>query len=105
MSNYSEEETEYMIATYTENPSRDTVSFLAEKMQRSTKSIIGKLSRERVYRREEYVTKTGEKPVTKLEMVAEIAEKLNLEVETLAGLEKAAKHTLKAILTGLGKIS
>ena len=45
MSNYTEKETEYMIEVYTSNPSKETVEDLAEKLQRSKKSIIGKLSR------------------------------------------------------------
>lgn len=101
MSNYTEEETDICKSEYEKNPTKDTVALLAEKFNRSTKSIIGKLSREGVYRREEYVTKTGDRPVTKLEIVAEIAEYLDLEVEALAGLEKAAKGTLKVILERL----
>lgn len=104
MSNYTEEETATMVQTYISDPSPETVEFLAEMLKKSKKSVIGKLSREGVYKREAYVTKTGERPVTKLEIVAEIAQYLDLEVETLAGLEKAAKGTLKAILESLTKV-
>ena len=104
MSNYTEEQTAYMKEVYLQNPGGDTVDFLAEKYKKSKKSIIGKLSREGVYRREEYVTKTGDRPVTKIEMVAEIAQYLDVEVESLAGLEKAAKGTLKIILESLTKV-
>ncbi len=104
MSNYTEEETATMVQTYISDPSPETVEFLAEALKKSKKSVIGKLSREGVYKREAYVTKTGERPVTKLEIVAEIAQYLDLEVETLAGLEKAAKGTLKAILESLTKV-
>ena len=104
MSNYTEEETATMVQTYISDPSPETVEFLADMLKKSKKSVIGKLSREGVYKREAYVTKTGERPVTKLEIVAEIAQYLDLEVETLAGLEKAAKGTLKAILESLTKV-
>lgn len=104
MSNYTEEETAKMVQTYISDPSPETVEFLSEMLKKSKKSVIGKLSREGVYKREAYVTKTGERPVTKLEIVAEIAQYLDLEVETLAGLEKAAKGTLKAILESLTKV-
>jgi len=50
--NYSEDITKYMVSEYTENPSRATVEKLAEELNKSIKSVIGKLSREGVYRRE-----------------------------------------------------
>ena len=96
-SNYSEEETDYMISEYQSNPCRDTVEEIASKLNRSTKSVIGKLSREGVYRRETYVTKAGETPITKSEIVASIADALGLEVERLDGLEKAPKGVLKVV--------
>ena len=64
-----------------------------EKLKRSKKSIIGKLSREGVYR-EVYVSKTGEKPITKIEIVENIADALDIEVSDLAGLEKSPKEAL-----------
>ncbi len=63
--NYSEEVTEYMIEKYIEHPTRQTVEQLAKELDKTIKSIIGKLSREGVYRREIYKTKTGETPVNK----------------------------------------
>ena len=49
--NYTERETEYIVTGYKENPSMVTVQSLAEELGKSTKSIIGKLSREGVYER------------------------------------------------------
>ena len=95
MSTYTEKETEYMLEAYAKNPSKETVEELANQLQRSKKSIIGKLSREGVYRREVYVSKTGEKPITKVEIVSNIAEGLGLEVGALLGLEKSPKTTLR----------
>jgi len=95
--NYTKDQTEYMIEKYKTNPSRDTVEELADAFSKSIKSIIGKLSREGVYRREVYRTKTGENPVTKVEIVSNIADALGIEIDNLAGLEKAPKATLKAI--------
>ena len=95
MSNYTPEQTEMMVNAYTESPSRETVEMLAERFDRSVKSIIGKLSREGVYRREVYVSKTGESPITKVEIVNNIAEGLGIRSETLAGLEKSPKTSLK----------
>ena len=67
--NYTEEQVAVMIEKYSNNPTRETVEFLAQEMDKSIKSIIGKLSREGVYKKTEYVTKTGEKPITKVEIV------------------------------------
>lgn len=95
--NYNEQTTQYLLEKYSADPTRQTVEALAEELSRSVKSIIGKLSREGVYRREIYKTKTGELPVTKVEIVSNIADDLGLEVESLFGLEKAPKATLKKL--------
>ena len=95
--NYSEETTKYMVEKYNASPERETVEDLAKELSKSIKSIIGKLSREGVYRREIYKTKTGELPVTKVEIVSHIADGLGIEVEGLSGLEKAPKATLKKL--------
>ena len=89
--NYNEEQTKHIVEAYQSNPNRETVEALAKELSKSIKSIIGKLSREGVYRREIYKTKTGELPVTKVEIVSNIADDLGLEVESLLGLEKAPK--------------
>ena len=93
--NYNEEQTKYIVERYTDLPRTETVEHLAEELGKSTKSIIGKLSREGVYKRATYKNKTGELPVTKVELVNNIAENLGIEVENLLGLEKAPKATLK----------
>ena len=95
MSNYSESETEYMVEAYKKDPTPETVAILVEELNKSKKSIIGKLSREGVYRRDVYVSKTGESPITKVEIVNNIAESLGLENTTLAGLEKSPKTSLR----------
>ena len=98
---YTKEMTKEIVEAYTENPTRETVDALAEKFEKSVKSVIGKLSREGVYRREVYTTKTGEKPVTKLELVAEISSLLEVDDWRLEGLEKAPKQALKIIRDGV----
>ena len=97
MSNYTEEQTTSMVQTYLADPTPDTVEFLANMLGKSKKSIIGKLSREGVYRREAYVSKTGEKPITKVEIVENIADHLGLENSDLAGLEKSPKESLRRL--------
>ena len=99
--NYTKEQSEYMIRKYSEHPTAETVAGLVEELGKSKKQIIGKLSREGVYRRESYKSKTGEEPVTKLQLVNEIAERLSLEVDELLGLEKTPKNVLKRIVDRL----
>ena len=95
--NYTEDQVDYIINEYRGNPTRETVERLSINMDKSIKSIIGKLSREGVYKKSEYTTKTGEKPITKLELVVELAELLAIDITALAGLEKAPKTALKAL--------
>ena len=49
-----------------------------------------------------YKTKSGELPVTKVEIVSNIADSLGLEVENLFGLEKTPKATLKTLEDAIG---
>ena len=100
--NYTEEQTAHIKEQYLANPNRVTVEKLADELDKSVKSIIGKLSREGVYRREIYKTKSGELPVTKVEIVSNIADSLGLEVENLFGLEKTPKATLKNLEDAIG---
>ena len=100
--NYTDEQTGYIVQGYKENPTMKTVEKLANELGKSTKSIIGKLSREGVYERTVYTSKSGELPVTKNEIVCNIAENLGIEVEYLAGLEKAPKATLKTLELATG---
>ena len=100
--NYTQEQVEHMVEEYTAEPTRETVENLAEEMDKSVKSIIGKLSREGVYKKTVYKTKTGEDPVTKKEIVEELAELLVIDYQAVAGLEKAPKSALKILREAIG---
>ena len=95
--NYTPEMVDLMKSRYSANPTRETVEELANELNKSIKSLIGKLSREGVYEKTEYLTKTGEKPVTKRELVEKVAEILAVEYQALAGLEKSPKSSLKLL--------
>ena len=99
--NYTEEQVKEMTASYLEEPTRETVDSLAERMDKSVKSIIGKLSREGVYRKAVYKTKTGELPITKAQLIIELAELFEMDSIKLMGLEKAPKQDLKMLLSGV----
>ncbi len=102
--NYTETEAQFMIAEYQNDPSRDTVEKLATELNTSVKSIIGKLSREGVYKKAVYRTKTGELPITKAELVKQLAELFEMDSERLAGLEKAPKQDLKYLVNGVRRL-
>jgi hypothetical protein len=96
--NYTEEQVAFMVKSYKDQPTRETVENLADSLEKSIKSIIGKLSREGVYVKAEYMSKTGQRPVTKKQMVTLIAQELVGDSDKLMGLEKAPKSDLKYLL-------
>ena len=97
MSNYTVEQVEEMVAAYSENPSRETVSFFAEKFEKTDRSIIAKLAREGVYQAQVAVKKTS--GVTKDSLVQTIEAQLGVE---LPSLTKASKVDLEALVLSIG---
>jgi len=95
--NYTDEQVRKMIIEYTITPDRDTVDRLAKELDKSVKSIIGKLSREGVYKKAIYKTKSGEVPMTKAEILLSLAAMLGIDCQKIIGLEKAPKQDIKYI--------
>ena len=93
--NYTEAMTEKMVATYTANPTRDTVEALAKELGKNTRSVIAKLSREGVYKAQPRTTKTGEPVVRKAELLAQIESTLGTEFPSLV---KASKADLQRLI-------
>ena len=60
--NYTPEQTAQIVAEYKAGTS---VESLAEALGKSVRSIVAKLSREGVYQKKEYATKTGEPVISK----------------------------------------
>jgi|TARA_B110000858_G_C17352030_1_gene271421 hypothetical protein len=96
--NYTEEQVNHMVEAYRASPERATVEMLAEDLNKSIKSIIGKLSREGVYKKTVYKTKAGEDPVTKKELVENLSELVGIKYELVSGLEKSPKADLKRLV-------
>jgi len=96
--NYTDEQVRSMVIQYTLTPDRETVENLSKEFDKSIKSVIGKLSREGIYVKAEYMSKTGQRPVTKKQMVGLIAQELVGDSDKLMGLEKAPKADLKYLL-------
>jgi hypothetical protein len=93
-SSYSENETQKLIEKYTANPCLEIVDKLAVEFNRPRKSIISKLVKEGVYITRGYRSKTGEVPVTKLQLVRGIEDCLD---DKFPGLDKTPKQTLKKL--------
>lgn len=96
---YTKEEESYLLEAYSGAVDKQLViDELASQLQKSRRSIIGKLSRLGIYEKKVYLTKRGESPVTKLELVHQLSEKNSWQLEKLEGLEKAPKEVLKYML-------
>ena len=96
--NYTAEQTAAIVADYVAGV---TVEQLAEKLGKSVRSIVAKLSREGVYKKKEYKTKTGEKVVKKDAHADAIGAILKLPENDIESLTKANKSALKAIFDAL----
>ena len=101
--NYTQEQVDHMVSAYTQKPDRTTVDILAEDLDKSVKSIIGKLSREGVYQKQVYTTKTGEVPVTKEFLILGLADLFEVDSSKLMGLEKAPKQVIKFLHDTIGE--
>lgn len=99
--NYTPEMTAELVAGYKANPSADTVSAFAVKFGKTTKSVVAKLSKEGVYQKKEYVSKTGAKPVKKDTVADQIASMLDLTEAEADSLTKANKTALAKIANAL----
>ena len=101
MTIYTEEVVEYIIKSYETNPCRETVNALAEEYEVSPRSVIGKLSKLGVYRRNDYTPKYADKPISKEEIVSHLAHELDIDLDRLSGLSKAQKPPLLLLIDRL----
>lgn len=99
MINYTEEQTKELVKLYLEAEDKVAiVDELAIKFGKPKKSIVGKLSKEKVYIRRVYKSKNGKNPITKKEMIHNMAKLLNGDVDKLQGFEKAPKLELEYLI-------
>lgn len=98
---YTEQENEELIALYLASPCRDTINELAEKYNKSFRSIIAKLSSAGVYQTPKRTTKTGEEIVRKQELVQDIEAWLKIEAPSLVKVAKVELKRLHAVINGL----
>lgn len=96
--NYTPEMTAKALSEYASGAS---VEAIAEMLGRNVKSIIAKLTREGVYKKKEYVSKTGEKPVKKDATADAIGAVLKMTEAEIESLTKANKTALVKIFNAL----
>ena len=92
--NYSPEQTAQIVEQYQAGV---TVEQIAQTMGKTVRSIVAKLSREKVYIAKEYKTKNGEAPVKKDAHADFIGSALNLSENDVDSLTEANKSALRAI--------
>jgi hypothetical protein len=96
--NYTAEQTTKMVADYAAGV---TVETIAESMGKTVRSVVAKLSREKVYKAKEYKTKTGQ-PVVKKDAHADaIGAILKMTESEIESLTKANKTALEKIFSAL----
>ena len=96
--NYTAEQTLALVADYTAGVSVETI---AQNLGKSVRSVVAKLSREKVYVAKVYVSKTGEKPVRKDAHADAIGAVLKLTEAETESLTKANKTALEKIFAAL----
>ena len=96
--NYTPEQTAQIIADYQAGKS---VEIIADNLGKTVRSIVAKLSREKVYIKKEYKTKNGLSPVKKDIHADAIGAILRLPENDIESLTKANKNALKVIFEAL----
>jgi 4-alpha-glucanotransferase len=92
--NYTPEQTARMVADYQAGTSVETI---AETFGKTVRSVVAKLSREKVYVAKAYKTKSGELPIKKDVHADFIGEALGLAEADTESLTKANKMALMKI--------
>lgn len=99
--NYTAEQTAQMVADYVANPNAETVEKIAKQYGKTVRSVIAKLSREKVYIAKVRTTKTGEKIEKKDETADAIGAVLKMSEGEIDSLTKANKTALQKIWKAL----
>ena len=96
--NYTPEQTAELRDAYLAAPTAETVNAFAIKLGKTTRSIVAKLSREGIYQKKAYVSKTGEKPEKKEALADKLAALAGLTEAEATSLEKASKTALQKLI-------
>lgn len=95
---YDKQTTENLVSSYQQGVGVET---LAEGLGVPVRSVIAKLSSLGVYQKKVYLDKRGEVPVSKEDLIDQVAKKLGVAPDILESLEKCNKNVIKMILVGL----
>ncbi len=95
---YSDADITILTDEYSIEPTRETVDALAERLNKTPRSIIAKLSALGVYQKAERVTKRGEPVIMKAELVAKVQNAIGRE---LPSLNKMTKVDLQFMIDAL----
>lgn len=96
--NYSDADITIITEEYALEPTRETVDALAERLNKTPRSIIAKLSALGVYQKAERVTKRGEPVIMKAELVEKVQNAIGRE---LPSLNKMTKVDLQFMIDAL----
>ena len=96
--NYTPEQTATMVADYAAGV---TTEVIALNMGKTVRSVVAKLSREKVYVAKVYVGKTGEAVVKKDTVADAIGERLGMTEAETESLTKANKTALQKIFAAM----
>ncbi len=99
--NYTAEQTVEMVRDYTANPTSETVAVIAEKLGKTVRSVVAKLSREGVYKAKEYTRKDGKAVEKKDDTAQAIGNILGLSEGEITSLAKANRTALQKVFNAL----
>jgi hypothetical protein len=108
VANYTDEQTAGIKAAYiagreAKQSNKENTEAIAKKFGKTARSIVAKLTKEGVYQKEAYVSKTGEPVLKKNDAADAIGKVLGLSVEDTDSLAKANKSALSAIFKALAE--
>lgn len=98
--NYSDAQITIITDEYALEPTRETVDALAERLNKTPRSIIAKLSALGVYQKAERVTKRGEPVVMKAELVEKVQNAIGRELPSLNKMTKVDLQFMIEALVG-----
>jgi len=98
--NYSDADITILTDEYSIEPTRETVDALAERLNKTPRSIIAKLSALGVYQKTERVTKRGEPVIMKAELVAKVQNAIGRELPSLNKMTKVDLQFMIEALVG-----
>ena len=99
--NYTVEQTAQMVSDYVANPTRESVEKIAVSLGKTVKSVVAKLSREKVYVKPEYKTKSGNTVVKKDTLIDKLSELVEMTEAEQSSFDHVNKTALVKLIAAL----